>query len=89
MKCKTVFKSSCAAIATIAMLQPGFVLAQSPPVIEVAPKSGPIVQGFINHIDGQTYLSHEQKLDLLRKKVKYVFVLFQETVDSGARCNGL
>jgi len=29
MKCKTVFKSSCAAIATIAMLQPGFVLAQS------------------------------------------------------------
>jgi len=54
------------------------VLAQSPPVIEVAPKSGPIVQGFINHIDGQTYLSHDQKLDLLRKKVKYVFVLFQE-----------
>ena len=78
MKCKTMFKSSCAAIATIAMLQPGVVLAQSPPMIEVAPKSGPIVQGFINHINGQTYLSHEQKLDLLRKKVKYVFVLFQE-----------
>ena len=73
-----MFKSSCAAIATIAMLQPGVVLAQSPPMIEVAPKSGPIVQGFINNIAGQTYLSHDQKLDLLRKKVKYVFVLFQE-----------
>ena len=78
MKCKTVFKSSCAVIATVAMLQPGTVLAQSPPEIEVAPKSGPIVQGFINHIDGQSHLSHDQELDLLRKKVKYVFVLFQE-----------
>ncbi len=78
MKCKTVFKSSCAAIATIAMLQPGFVLAESPPEIEVAPKSGEVVQRFLNHIDGQSHLSHEQKLELLRKKVKYVFVLFQE-----------
>jgi len=78
MKCKTVFKSSCAAIATIAMLQPGFVLAESPSEIEVAPKSGEVVQRFLNHIDGQSHLSHEQKLELLRKKVKYVFVLFQE-----------
>ena len=55
----------------------GFVLAESP-LDEVAPKSGEVVQRFLNHIDGQSHLSHEQKLELLRKKVKYVFVLFQE-----------
>ena len=29
-------------------------------------------------MEDSPYLTHEQKLDLLRKKIKYVFVLFQE-----------
>ena len=47
-------------------------------VVEIAPKSSDEVAGYTLRIEDAPYLSHDQKLDLLRKKIKYVFVLFQE-----------
>ena len=34
--------------------------------------------GYTRSVEDSPYLTHDQKLDLLRKKIKYVFVLFQE-----------
>ncbi len=66
------------AITTAAILQPGLLLAQSDSQIEVAPKSSSFVQRYVNDFARQRQMSHDEKLALLRKKVKYVFVLFQE-----------
>ena len=74
------FKSATATLALIAMLQPSGAApaADDANIVKLAPKSGPLVQKFMHPIAEEPSLSHEDKLDLLRKKVKYVFVLFQE-----------
>jgi len=46
--------------------------------VEIAPPSGPEVQPYIRYPNLEQRLSHDEKLRLLRQKVKYVFVLFQE-----------
>src|SRR5208283_5969961 len=65
----------------------GTALAQDPKddqsvdqkkVVEIAPKSSDAVQRHTMRVEDAPYLSHEEKLELLRKKIKYVFVLFQE-----------
>ncbi len=47
-------------------------------LVELAPRSGNTVARRIVQPSAEAILSDNQKLDLLRKKVKYVFVLFQE-----------
>ncbi len=82
---------NCAALALAAVLQPGFLIAQeaqfatqtagSAPgnrLVELAPKSSSTVSRRIIQPTSEAILTDDQKLDLLRKKVKYVFVLFQE-----------
>jgi phospholipase C len=46
--------------------------------VKIAPKSSAQVAGYTLDVEHTPYLSHDQKLELLRKKIKYVFVLFQE-----------
>ncbi|MGI4852419.1 MAG: phospholipase C [Janthinobacterium lividum] len=46
--------------------------------VQIAPKSSKLVQQATRKIDPPRALSHDAKLALLRDKVKYVFVLFQE-----------
>jgi len=73
-------KASTATLALIAMLQPPMAAfaADDANVVKLAPKSSDLVQGFTHSIVQEPSLSHDAKLALLRKKVKYVFVLFQE-----------
>ncbi|MGA2350323.1 MAG: alkaline phosphatase family protein [Terracidiphilus sp.] len=81
-------KTACASLMMAALiLQPAATLAQDriadengneKNLVEIAPKSGEMVARHTLRVENSPYLSHEQKLDLLRKHVKYVFVLFQE-----------
>ena len=80
----TAFQKTCAAVGIYALLQPIGVLAQQPKLnddaesVEYAPKSSDLVQKHMVRVENAPHLSQEQKLELLRKKIKYVFVLFQE-----------
>ena len=47
-------------------------------LVEIAPKSSPEVAKHVVAVEDSPYLTHDQKLALLKKKIKYVFVLFQE-----------
>jgi phospholipase C len=47
-------------------------------LVEIAPTSSHLVAGYTRRIEKTPSLSHAQKLALLQKKIKYVFVLFQE-----------
>ena len=47
-------------------------------LVEIAPRSSNEVARYTLRVEDAPYLTHDQKLDLLRKKIKYVFVLFQE-----------
>ena len=61
--------------------QPVATLAQDSAarkLVEIAPRSGEEVARYTRRLEDSPYLTHRQKLDLLRKNVKYVFVLFQE-----------
>ena len=88
MHIKEWAKTGCAYLAAAAlMLQPVTVMAQSPKddeqydqkkVVEIAPKSSDEVAQYTHGVENYPYLSHDQKLELLRKHIKYVFVLFQE-----------
>jgi len=70
---------SCAVIAATALLQPSHGFAQTVPEnVRIAPKSSDTVQRFASDPSREPNLSTAEKIALLRKKVKYVFVLFQE-----------
>jgi phospholipase C len=69
------------------MMQPLPTLAESPKskgvadqkaLIEIAPRSSAAVALYTRSLESEPSLTHAQKLALLRKNIKYVFVLFQE-----------
>ncbi len=80
--------AGCASLTIAAMvLQPIATTAENPnnnrgvgqnKVIEIAPKSSEIAARHTIRIKNSPLLTHAQKLELLRKHIKYVFVLFQE-----------
>ncbi len=77
------FKKGCASLAMFAMLQPGLAQAQSAsnaanPMVTIAPKSSYAVQQYVVSTVQEAHLSQAQKLALIKKNIKYVFVLFQE-----------
>jgi phospholipase C len=84
MSLKELWKTSCALIAVLSMAPSPSCFADESvegdgtQFVEIAPPSGPEVQPFIRFPSAEPSLSHDQKLALLRKQVKYVFVLFQE-----------
>ena len=66
-------------LGTLAMLHPAALLAQEAPGdVAIGPKSSDVVQRFATNLAAQPKLSTAEKVALLQKKVKYVFVLFQE-----------
>ena len=80
-------KHFCASLVAAAFaLQPVVAMAQDgksefekkDSVVEIAPRSSEEVARYVNPWGGVSFLSHQQKLALLRNRVKYVFVLFQE-----------
>jgi phospholipase C len=88
MHTKQRVKASCASLMGVAlMMQPVTALAQEPKngevvdqkkLVEIAPRSSQAVARHSLRVEDAPSLSHEQKLELIRKKIKYVFVLFQE-----------
>jgi len=68
-----------AALSAVMALQPMLAYAEDgPKVIEIAPKSGAEVARHTIRVEDEPRLTETQKLDLLQKHIKYVFVLFQE-----------
>ncbi len=64
---------------TFALAQPTIVFArQAPDDVTIAPRSSALVQGVTTDLARQPALTTAAKIALLRQKVKYVFVLFQE-----------
>ena len=88
MHTKKWVKAGCASLMMAAwMMQPVAALAEDPKgdevdeqknLVEIAPRSSDEVARYTIRVEDSPYLTHEQKLDLLQKKIKYVFVLFQE-----------
>jgi phospholipase C len=88
MRTKEWVKASCTLLTVAAfMLQPFAALAQHANedkdadqrhLVVIAPPSSDEVASYTRSWEESPYLSHDQKLDLLRKHIKYVFVLFQE-----------
>jgi len=79
MASKNLNRFAGAALSAILGLQPVLAYAQDgSKVLEIAPKSSNEVAKHMIRVEDQPALTHDQKLELLRKKIKYVFVLFQE-----------
>jgi phospholipase C len=86
------WRKGCAWLALGAICQPGFALAQSsaeiartaPPatpvreMVSIAPKSSDAVQKYVIKPVDELSIADDIKLYLLRLRIKYVFVLFQE-----------
>ncbi len=81
-------RAGCASLMTATLLlQPLAMAAQqangstptgAEPEVTLAPRSSAEVSRRMLRVEDAPQLSHEQKLALLQKKIKYVFVLFQE-----------
>ena len=88
MHTKEWVKAGCASLMGVAlMMLPVTTLAQDGKndevadqrkIVEISPRSSDEVARYMHHMEDFPYLSHDQKLELLRKRIKYVFVLFQE-----------
>ncbi len=72
-------RTSSAVLFSAALMQPTIVFAQEAPGdVSIAPASSPQVMRLATNLAAEPALSTADKIALLRKKVKYVFVLFQE-----------
>ena len=72
-------RTSCALVLSTALTQPTMVFAQEAPGdVSIAPPSSRLVAKYATNLAAQPALTTAQKVALLRTKVKYVFVLFQE-----------
>jgi phospholipase C len=88
MNSKEWVKASWASLMIAAlMMQPVTTLAENPSsegiadqtkVVEIAPRSSAEVARYTRSLANLPSLTHAQKLALLQKNIKYVFVLFQE-----------
>jgi phospholipase C len=65
-------------IATMAEDQKIDVVVEHKKLVEIAPRSGDEVAHYTLRLEKSPALTHAQELALLQKKIKYVFVLFQE-----------
>jgi phospholipase C len=74
---KQSWRTSCALLTTIGLLQPTLLLAAQPEVT-TGPRSSALVAGMQVPAASEPRLTAAAKIALLRQKVKYVFVLFQE-----------
>ena len=81
-----IWKQSCAAAAIVSLLTPAAGIAQHIPpnripntAVDIAPPSSPAVARYtLPPTASASDITYAQEVALLRQKVKYVFVLFQE-----------
>ncbi len=81
MTMKQRWKTSGATVAMLAMMVNNAAFAQTPygePVLTAATSTGTAGAAAASNVADQGTLSHNAKVALLRRKIKYVFVLFQE-----------
>jgi phospholipase C len=78
MNRSNLFKTASALAALVSLMQPLAANAATAAPLTIAPRSSAAVKSVTQSIDNVSFLTHAQKLALLQKKVKYVFVLFQE-----------
>ncbi len=74
---KHMWRTTCAFVTTMGLMQPTALLAASPDVV-VGPRSSDLVSRMTVPAGNEPKLDAAQKLALLRANIKYVFVLFQE-----------
>ena len=74
---KQMWRTTCAAATTLGLMQPTALLAAAPELV-TGPPSGALVARMAVPDAAEPHLTAGQKIALLRKNVKYVFVLFQE-----------
>ena len=72
------WKTTCAFAAAAGLLQPTVLMAASQPDTVFGPRSSAIVAAHMVSPANEPSLTAAQKLALLRRNIKYVFVLFQE-----------
>ena len=83
---RNLLKSCTAIVAAVSLMQPVLAtvaMAQSAPVVTAQPQNAasgfnPTVQGYFRDPANDPTLSNAQLISLLRHRVKYVFVLFNE-----------
>lgn len=84
MTMKQRLRASCAVVAAVGVLHSPAAFAQTTaaatPMVEAQPPSSPMVMGMAYSAGDEPALSTAAKLALLRQRVKYVFVLFQENI---------
>lgn len=84
-----LLKKACAVLAISALLQPMYGVAQQvkpilpseqneKKLVVAAPRSSDAVAQYAYKVEDAPALTHDEKLALIKKKIKYVFVLFQE-----------
>ena len=69
---------ACAILALTAMMQPVVANADDAQSVSMQPRSSDLVARMASNPAAEPMLTYAEKLLLLRQKVKYVFVLFQE-----------
>jgi len=74
MSINPFLRGTCA-FALIAALNAPILAAANEPIVQVQPRTTPAIAGYVSQPDSAPLSA---KLALLRKKVKYVFVIFQE-----------
>ncbi len=86
----SLLRKACAVLAISALLQPVYGVAQQTAVkpilpggserslVVAAPRSSDEVARYAYKVEDAPSLTHDQKLALIKQKIKYVFVLFQE-----------
>jgi phospholipase C len=77
------WKTTCALLTTMGYLQPTAMLAAEAPLaaapsVKIGPRSSAYVAKYIVRPEAEPKLTQAQKQALLREKIKYVFILFQE-----------
>jgi phospholipase C len=75
---KQWLKTTCALLTSVGLVQPSTLFAAGAEGLHVGPRSSGFVAGHVVSPSSEPVLSHAYKLDLLRKNIKYVWVLFQE-----------
>lgn len=71
-----LLSSGLAGLSVVAALSAGSAIAADPPMVDIQPRAGSAIRAYVSK-PGDS-LSQAQEIALLRQKVKYVFVLFQE-----------
>lgn len=76
--CASVIVGACTTAAVIVPAGRSLASTAASPILESTPRSSDLVAVYASNLAKEPVLSQAQKLALLRKHVKYVFVLFQE-----------